>query len=563
LKYPVIYIKGKGDRSARFAELTGGQMHVAGDIAAAMRTLTALRAEHACILYEQRNPGTDCNNIRFLRSRFPETGIILITAGYLRDGERRNYLRAGVNSAMAGDVSVEDFRRTLRFMADYTFTHRPVVHVNEEVQVFRMPLWKRTFDIAASLGAVIALSPLLLAVAVAVKLDSPGPVIYRSKRVGSNYRVFDFLKFRSMRTDADRRLKELSALNQYAAEAEESSGASKISLDEEEMKKLLADMESGMLFADDFAIPEEEHQQIVGAEQENAFVKIENDPRITRLGRFLRKYSIDELPQLFNILRGDMSVVGNRPLPLYEAERLTSDEYIERFMCPSGLTGLWQVEKRGGAGKLSPETFPQLLPQTVLMAVEDLYDATSFVAGKSAEWGIDPARIVACGSSAGAITVLQGAYFIANENPLTAKLPDGFDYAGVISFAGAVVDMADDLTWKRAPAPIMLFHGDADSNVPYRALRMGGAGIFGSDYIARQLSDMKSPYYFYSVEGADHALATVPMNNYRDAIDQFLTQQVGERLPAMIDTKERFTNASPGGKTFTAEDYIRSNFAGE
>ena len=355
MKYPVIYIKGKGDRSARFAELTGGQMHVAGDIAAAMRTLTALRAEHACILYEQRNPGTDCNNIRFLRSRFPETGIILITAGYLRDGERRNYLRAGVNSAMAGDVSVEDFRRTLRFMADYTFTHRPVVHVNEEVQVFRMPLWKRTFDIAASLGAVIALSPLLLAVAVAVKLDSPGPVIYRSKRVGSNYRVFDFLKFRSMRTDADRRLKELSALNQYAAEAEESSGASKISLDEEEMKKLLADMESGMLFADDFAIPEEEHQQIVGAEQENAFVKIENDPRITRLGRFLRKYSIDELPQLFNILRGDMSVVGNRPLPLYEAERLTSDEYIERFMCPSGLTGLWQGEKRGGAGKLSPE----------------------------------------------------------------------------------------------------------------------------------------------------------------------------------------------------------------
>lgn len=355
MKYPVIYIKGKGDRSARFAELTGGQMHVAGDIAAAMRTLTALRAEHACILYEQRNPGTDCNNIRFLRSRFPETGIILITAGYLRDGERRNYLRAGVNSAMAGDVSVEDFRRTLRFMADYTFTHRPVVHVNEEVQVFRMPLWKRTFDIAASLGAVIALSPLLLAVAVAVKLDSPGPVIYRSKRVGSNYRVFDFLKFRSMRTDADRRLKELSALNQYAVEAEESSGASKISLGDEEMKKLLADMESGMLFADDFAIPEEEHQQIVGAEQENAFVKIENDPRITRLGRFLRKYSIDELPQLFNILRGDMSVVGNRPLPLYEAERLTSDEYIERFMCPSGLTGLWQVEKRGGAGKLSPE----------------------------------------------------------------------------------------------------------------------------------------------------------------------------------------------------------------
>ena len=360
MKYPVIYIKGKGDHTARFTGLTGGQIHVAGDIAAAMRTLTALRAEHACVLYEQRNPGTDCSNIRFLRSRFPETGIILITPGHHLDEERRSYLRAGVNSAMAGDVSDEDFKRTLQFMTDYTFTHRPVVHRNEEVQVFRMPLWKRAFDIAASLGAIIALSPLLLAVAVAVKLDSPGPVIYRSKRVGSNYRVFDFLKFRSMRTDADQRLKELSSLNQYAADAGKDSGTSKISLDDEEMKKLLADMESGMLFADDFAIPEEEHQQIVDTEQENAFVKIENDPRITRLGRFLRKYSIDELPQLFNILRGDMSVVGNRPLPLYEAERLTSDEYIERFMCPSGLTGLWQVEKRGGAGKLSPEQRKQL-----------------------------------------------------------------------------------------------------------------------------------------------------------------------------------------------------------
>ena len=85
--------------------------------------------------------------------------------------------------------------------------------------------------------------------------------------------------------------------------------------------------------------------------KESPFVKIENDPRVTRIGRFIRKYSIDELPQLFNVLKGDMSIVGNRPLPLYEAELLTSDAYIDRFMAPSGLTGLWQVEKRGGAGR--------------------------------------------------------------------------------------------------------------------------------------------------------------------------------------------------------------------
>ena len=360
MKYPVIYIKGRGGRTARFAELTGGKMRIVADIRSAAQALTALRADHAVVLYEQRDTETDSGNIRFLRSRFPGTGIILIASAPLEDAQRRSYLSAGVNSAVTGDITAEDFLRTVQFITDYSFSHKPATGKGGEMKMFRMPLWKRTFDIVASLGAIVVLSPLLIVVAVAVKLDSPGPVIYKSKRVGSNYRVFDFLKFRSMRSDADRRLKELSDLNQYAAEEEPDADAAKISLDEDEMKKLLDDMESGMLFADDFAIPEEEHHQIVETEQENAFVKIENDPRITRLGRFLRKYSIDELPQLFNILRGDMSVVGTRPLPLYEAERLASDEYIERFMCPSGLTGLWQVEKRGHAGKLSPEQRKQL-----------------------------------------------------------------------------------------------------------------------------------------------------------------------------------------------------------
>ena len=284
---------------------------------------------------------------------------MLITSRELTERERREYLRAGVNSAIAGDMPRKDFLRMLQFMGDYAFTHKPVAQNSPEVQIFRMPLWKRAFDIAASLSAILLLSPLLIVVAAAIKLDSPGPVVYKSKRVGSNYRIFDFLKFRSMRTDADRRLKELGELNQYAAQPQEADSG-KMVLGEEEMRRLLEDTQNGMLYADDFVIAEETHHHKVETEQENAFVKIENDPRITRLGRFLRKYSIDELPQLFNILRGDMSVVGNRPLPLYEAERLTSDEYIERFMCPSGLTGLWQVEKRGQAGKLSPEQRKQL-----------------------------------------------------------------------------------------------------------------------------------------------------------------------------------------------------------
>jgi len=162
------------------------------------------------------------------------------------------------------------------------------------------PMSKRLFDILVASVALLVLSPFFLLIALAIKLESRGPVIYNAKRAGRGYRIFNFYKFRTMHRDADKRVAELNHLNQYSAEC---------------------------------AGP--------------VFFKISNDPRITRVGIFLRNTSLDELPQLINVLLGDMSLVGNRPLPLYEAATLTTDDYAARFLAPAGITGLWQVKKRG------------------------------------------------------------------------------------------------------------------------------------------------------------------------------------------------------------------------
>jgi lipopolysaccharide/colanic/teichoic acid biosynthesis glycosyltransferase len=186
--------------------------------------------------------------------------------------------------------------------------------INHHHDKSAVKMWalKRTFDIIFALPALIFLSPLLILIAILVKLDSKGPVFYISKRAGNGYKIFDFYKFRSMRTGADAELKKLSHLNQYT-----------------------------------------------DTPADSVFFKLKNDPRVTKLGSFLRNTSLDELPQLINVLKGDMSLVGNRPLPLYEAEKLTKDQIAWRFLAPAGITGLWQVTKRGKA-EMSEEERIQL-----------------------------------------------------------------------------------------------------------------------------------------------------------------------------------------------------------
>ena len=213
------------------------------------------------------------------------------------------------------------------------------------------------------------------------------------------------------------------------------------------------------------------------------------------------------------------------------------------------------------AGDLSPERMMLGMAQTVIMAVEDLYDATAFVVDRADEWGVDSSQIISCGSSAGAITVLHGEYYLCNDNPLARKhLPAEFRYAGVISFAGAIFDMGENLTWKNHPAPMMLFHGDADANVPYDVIRESGVGFFGSKYIAGQLREMGAPYYFYSFDGKDHCIAIDPMDGNRDTIDAFLSKLVVDEEPLMIDVDQKTIGAPEVEKNFTLETYILSNF---
>ena len=326
--------------------------------------------EHFIVFFERNVRSEDITAITYLRKKCRNVYIILLTDNMTKE-ERDVYMKCGVNDTINKDASVTALNKKIQFISDRENILFDDKAPKYKILKFKIPVWKRLFDIFFSGLAIIVLSPIFILTAIAIKLESKGPVLFKSKRVGTNYTIFDFLKFRSMYTDAEERLKDLSKTNNQYAEKEEEDDHKTITAplgEEAEQDMLDMGMESEMmisdeeimLIGDDFVVAESDFNKQKEEEINNAFVKIENDPRITKVGRFIRKYSIDELPQLFNILKGDMSVVGNRPLPLYEAEKLTADTSIDRFMAPAGLTGLWQVEERGKGGNMSAEERKQL-----------------------------------------------------------------------------------------------------------------------------------------------------------------------------------------------------------
>lgn len=237
--------------------------------------------------------------VKIFRGNIFTENVPLIAIADYNDKIDSQILKLGIDDCYVQPVDFRDICDRVEFLHH----HRVEISELDEDTLDDKPLlkispFKRLVDIVIATICILLLSPVLLLTALLIRIESRGAIIYRSKRSGKGYEIFDFFKFRSMYANADKRLQEIQHLNQYG--------------------------------------------------DENAmFVKVKNDPRITKVGRLIRKTSIDELPQLFNVLRGDMSIVGNRPLPLYEAECLTKEDWAYRFMAPAGITGLWQVSKRG------------------------------------------------------------------------------------------------------------------------------------------------------------------------------------------------------------------------
>ena len=326
--------------------------------------------EHFLVFYERNVLNEDITAITYLRKKCPNVYIILMT-DTMTEEERKTYLKCGINDTIHFEASVTDLNKKIQFISDREYILFSSEAPWRGILKFKIPVWKRLFDIIVASLAIIVLSPIFIITAIAIKMESKGPVLFKSKRVGTNYAIFDFLKFRSMYADAEHQLKDLSKDHNQYKEQESEDPKSTITAplgDQAEMAMMNMGMESEMMISDeeimlvgdDFVVAESDFNKQKEEEINNAFVKIEDDPRVTKVGKFIRKFSIDELPQLFNILKGDMSIVGNRPLPLYEAEKLTADSSIDRFMAPAGLTGLWQVEERGRGGTMSAEERKQL-----------------------------------------------------------------------------------------------------------------------------------------------------------------------------------------------------------
>ena len=240
------------------------------------------------------------------------------------------------------------------FLREFRKKLKPVEpELSREIS-YSMPISKRVFDLIVAFGGLVVLSPLLLIVSSAILLESKGNVLYITKRIGGG-RIFDYLKFRTMREGAD---------------LESARPSAQSSWDKYRLENLQIDFEkpcpkcsqlrvntfcSPLIFVGTNRICEYWYSVQTKEISNTRFDLLENtnDPCDTKVGKILRQTGIDRLPQLVNVIKGEMSIVGNLPLPIYEAEQLSIGDMSRRFLAPAGMTGLYQIELRKKDGNMS------------------------------------------------------------------------------------------------------------------------------------------------------------------------------------------------------------------
>ena len=220
----------------------------------------------------------------------------------------------------------------------------------------------------------------------------------------------------------------------------------------------------------------------------------------------------------------------------------------------------YRLGLKGLSGRIGVLGMIDIMKHSVDIAVEDMYAATRYIIDNAEQLGVDVSKIMLSGSSAGAITALQAEWGRSEGLDAAKVLPRDFRYAGVVACAGALFSKSGKPKFRNCPAPMLLFHGTSDCNVPYNKASIMGIGFYGSQYIVKQLDKLSSPYWFYSVEYADHRIAGTPYIYDCDLIMQFINDFVvrGESLQIRTDVVDLEGDKQP--THFKVMDYVKTNY---